>query len=168
MKEIWFTADQHFGHTNMIKHADRPFETVKEMDEVLIKNWNKCVKKGDTVYFLGDFAWRNVKEYLAKLNGQIHWVRGNHDKRSTTTWLLKQPQIISVDNLKQIKIDSTYITLCHYALRTWNMKQYDQWHLFGHSHGRMSSFGKSFDVGVDCHGFRPISFEEVKTTMRYL
>ncbi len=36
----------------------RPFETVEEMNETLIRNFNSCVKKNDTVYILGDIAYR--------------------------------------------------------------------------------------------------------------
>ena len=45
----WFTADTHFGHTNIIKYYSRPFATEREMDEVLIANWNAIVQKNDEV-----------------------------------------------------------------------------------------------------------------------
>ena len=51
---IYFTADQHFGHANIIKHCNRPFGTVAEMDEYLLEQWNNCVGRNDTVYILGD------------------------------------------------------------------------------------------------------------------
>ena len=50
---IFFTADTHFGHNNVIRFCDRPFSSAAEMDEVMIRNWNARVTGGDTVYILG-------------------------------------------------------------------------------------------------------------------
>lgn len=51
---IYFTADTHFGHENVIRFCDRPFSSANEMDEAMIANWNARVKGDDTVYVLGD------------------------------------------------------------------------------------------------------------------
>ena len=53
----YFTSDLHFGHSNIIKLCNRPFADVESMDAALIENWNKKVKKNDTVYVLGDIVW---------------------------------------------------------------------------------------------------------------
>ena len=37
---IYYTADQHFGHTNIIYLCNRPFKDITEMDDTLIENWN--------------------------------------------------------------------------------------------------------------------------------
>ena len=49
---IFFTADTHFGHNNVIRFCDRPFSSAAEMDEVMIRNWNARVTGGDTVYMM--------------------------------------------------------------------------------------------------------------------
>jgi calcineurin-like phosphoesterase family protein len=40
---VFFTADTHFGYANVIRYDKRPFRDVTEMDEALIKNWNRAV-----------------------------------------------------------------------------------------------------------------------------
>ena len=80
---IFFTADPHFGHENIIRHCKRPFASVDEMDAALIRNWNATVGPRDEVYILGDFTMRpaaQAHEYLAALNGRKYFIRGNHDK----------------------------------------------------------------------------------------
>ena len=83
MGKVFFTADMHFGHENVIKFDKRPFETVEEMDAELIRRWNAKVGKGDLVYVLGDMIWktRNDADTLIRsLNGQIILIKGNHDR----------------------------------------------------------------------------------------
>ena len=46
---IYFTADLHFYHKNVIAFANRPFFNTDEMDKVLIQNWNKRVYSDDDV-----------------------------------------------------------------------------------------------------------------------
>lgn len=80
---ILFTADLHLGHTGIISLTNRPFSSVQEMDEVLLRNWNEKVHKNDTVYILGDLFFRNTvpaSDYLEEMRGTKHLIIGNHDK----------------------------------------------------------------------------------------
>ena len=80
-QKVFFTSDLHFGHQNILKFCNRPWETTEEMDKALIENWNSVVGKDDIVFDLGDFAfapnWR-WKEILSQLNGKHYLILGNH------------------------------------------------------------------------------------------
>lgn len=77
--KYWLTSDSHFGHDKIRGYCNRPFKTVEEMDETIISNWNKLVAYNDTVFHLGDFAFRNPELYKGRLNGTIIHIKGNHD-----------------------------------------------------------------------------------------
>ena len=57
--KVFYIADLHFGHKNIIRYDNRPFKTVEEMDRALIERWNKAVSKNDTVFILGDISWHD-------------------------------------------------------------------------------------------------------------
>lgn len=162
----WFTSDTHFGHKNIIKYSNRPFETKEEMDFKMIENWNKRVGRADTVYHLGDFCFANEQEgqsILDRLNGKKHLIIGNHDKAGTR---LKGWE--SISHYKEVSIDGQFIILCHYAMRVWNKSHHGSWMLYGHSHGSLPDDPNalSFDVGVDCHNYQPINMDEIRRIMK--
>ncbi len=162
MSNTWFISDTHLGHANVIRYCKRPFASVEEMDAVLIRNWQSCVGPDDDVYHLGDFAFlkpAKAAARLAQLPGHKHFVYGNHDPeeiRNLPGWASSQPLIeISGQGF------TSKIVLCHYAMRVWNKSGRGSWMLYGHAHGCMPGDSQSMDVGVDCHGYRPISIKEV-------
>lgn len=83
----WFTADCHFHHTNIIKYCNRPFATIEQMNEELIKRWRDTVKPEDTVFHIGDFSFAN-KEITSRiinvLTGTIVFLKGNHESHPKT------------------------------------------------------------------------------------
>lgn len=165
MTDVFFTADTHFSHDAIRRYSNRPFASVEEMDEILIERWNGVVRPGDRVYHLGDFSFgrRAATERIrARLQGRIILLRGNHDRR------IDIRLFDGVHDLYTFKRDDVRIVLCHYALRRWSHSHHGAWHLFGHSHGTLDPHGKSFDVGVDCWGYVPLSLDEVIERMRTL
>ena len=69
---VYFTADMHFGHRAIINMQSRPFESVEEMNRVLLQNFNSVVHKDDTVYILGDICHHmkieDADELIRKMN----------------------------------------------------------------------------------------------------
>ena len=60
--KIYFIADTHFNHKNILEYCNRPFADVEEMNKILVNNWNDTVKHDDVVYMLGDFCMGNKQE----------------------------------------------------------------------------------------------------------
>jgi calcineurin-like phosphoesterase family protein len=154
----FFTADEHYGHKNIIQYCNRPFESVKEMDEVLIANHNSIVNSGDVVVHAGDFTLKNkegASEYIRQLNGSHIFLKGSHDRWES--------------NLRDIwekTIEGHHIVICHYAMRVWARSHYGSWHLYGHSHGKLAPIGKQWDIGVDNNDYYPVSMEKLKEIMQ--
>jgi len=146
----WFTSDTHFGHNKIIEYCKRPFKSLEEMNETLIKNWNEVVKTDDTVFHLGDFSFRGFHTYKNRLNGNIILVQGNHDSSEHT-------------NIREMIINhggkSWY--LCHVPPETMPT----QYCLCGHIHERWKSKKRGnkvlVNVGVDVWGFRPVSIQSI-------
>lgn len=90
--KIYFTADLHYGHINIIKghsvwknkNACRDFSSVEEMNEKIIESINNTVTKYDTLYILGDVAFKNiysVVDLMKKIRCKnVHLILGNHDQ----------------------------------------------------------------------------------------
>jgi len=173
MSNLFFTSDHHFGHRNIIRFTDRPFESVEEMDAVLIERWNERVKPGDIVYHLGDFSLCSREEteaILDQLQGSIRLIRGNHEGAAMSC----RNRFEWIKDYCELKMEASkpggrrqLVVLCHYAMRVWRSRHHGSYHLYGHSHGSLPDLPDQhcFDVGVDCHDFYPISWEEVKATM---
>ena len=79
---FFFTADEHYGHTNIINYCDRPFSSVEEMDAEIIKRQNELVGPQDVVIHAGDFTLSNkpfAENYIKRLNGTHIFLKGSHD-----------------------------------------------------------------------------------------
>lgn len=87
---IYFTADQHFGHANIIKYCNRPFETVDDMNQYMIEQWNKIITEDDKIFVLGDFALgssKNIIKWGRALRGTKILIMGNHDHATKSVYL---------------------------------------------------------------------------------
>ena len=84
-KGIYFTADFHVGHANVITFDKRPFKDLDHMHRVLINNYNNTVSPESVCYFLGDMGLcktDTLKKVLDELNGTKVLILGNHDRNT--------------------------------------------------------------------------------------
>lgn len=187
-QKLWFTSDTHFGHRNVIRFCNRPFEDIKKMSAALIKNWNECVKEDDIVFVLGDVFWFNdslsIKRVLTQLNGIIYIIPGNHDEFDSYHRIVDNPRFILCDDVVQLFLESEdnrwhrkimEIWMSHYPLMTWPHREKGAIDLFGHIHSKpegrdgvdqdLPLHKNQCDVGVDYWGYKPVQFEKLLEKM---
>jgi len=172
VSKIFFTADTHFFHKNIIKFCpnSRRGADQFEMNEILIRNWNAQVAHDDIVYHLGDVSfardYRDTESVVNRLEGQIHVITGNHDDEAA---LRRTKRFRSVSAYKEVSIFGTKVVMFHYPIHEWNCIQHGAIHLYGHVHGRSLEDlpqGKSMDVGIDTRrDMRLYEWEEIEKIM---
>ena len=152
---IWFTADTHFGHANIIPAADRPFSSIDRMNSQLIANINDRVSMTDTLYVLGDFSYRITVEQAYALRRRINCrkvilVRGNHDKG----W--DEPghppafsEVLDYAELKPGMCHGQRMCMLHYPMLSWNGKWRHAIHLHGHIHAKPEYNLRNRDLGIN-------------------
>ena len=152
----FFIGCTHFGHDRIIKLANRPFADVQEMDMTMVDRWNKVVKPDDTVWHLGDFAWKNDDGYFSWLNGHKCLVIGNHDHAETLELPWKRITFSLVEEFQGVPIH-----LNRYPLEEWQGYFKRAIHLHSHTHGTRADIPGRMDVGVERIGYQPISLDEI-------
>lgn len=183
MAKAFFTSDLHFGHENVIRFDNRPFETVEEMDAALIRRWNAKVGKGDLVYVLGDMIWKtrnsDAETLIRSLNGQIILIKGNHDRFLHNA--KAKNALAGVKDYDDICVkleDGTdrRVVLCHYYIPFYIGHRWQAVHLHGHSHNseeywieesikqklRQDGFEtRSYNVGCMHWNYEPVTLDEI-------
>ncbi|MFP4526717.1 MAG: metallophosphatase, partial [Bacteroidales bacterium] len=170
-QNVFFTSDTHFHHKNIIEYCNRPFSSLKSMDETMMARWNNVVGPDDVIFHAGDFCFGNQESWkylLNNLNGKKYLAIGNHDKSVTPEEFVDVKQIFNIIIMgdEEVPPGGQRITVCHYPMISWYQSHRGSWQLFGHVHGMLSGKGilspNQLDVGVDANHFSPISYDQVK------
>lgn len=150
-RNTFFFSDPHFDHANIIRYCKRPFRNVKEMNATILKNYNRVVKDGSLVFFLGDMGFgRNSRPenyWLSQLKGHVIYFKGNHDKRG-----FRQ---------RVIKVDDTYFKLSHFPSERGD---WTGWMIHGHVHNNrpfVDYKNKMINVSVDVTNFKPVRLSDI-------
>lgn len=180
--KVWFTSDLHFWHKNICKYCDRPYESVEEMNQGIVDNWNSVVKEDDTVFVLGDLGFCGIEKLrplMSQLKGKIFLIQGNHDSDKVVNKLYEEGIIKDYFKLLEVTIvndeecPNQQLTLCHFPMIDWYNKEKGAWMIHAHQHqlpDTPSCSPKHWDVGLDKNGMTPINFEQLKIniTKQYL
>lgn len=128
----YYISDLHLFHENAIKFDNRPFSSIPEMHDAILKNWNDRVTNGDYVYILGDVSMRGKNEdliaFVAKLKGRKVLVRGNHDDVSDYRYQQLFAEICDYKEIyDSIGKEKYGLVLCHYPIfpgRRWGVERF--------------------------------------------
>lgn len=160
----WVASDLHLDHRNIIKYCNRPFRSLEEMNETLVKNWNDSIGWFDRVYYLGDLARRRHEYWLRRLKGMLIIVKGNHDSR-----LPDVPVIEGIFDYFIIHRFNVTVALIHDPNKASMIKEPYDWLIHGHVHNNAPHIDegrKRINVSVDVTGFKPMPLDFILLALR--
>lgn len=160
MSKIYVISDTHFNHKNIIEYSERPFQSVEEMNQTMIDNWNKTVKEEDYVYFLGDFCLggrENIKKFGLQLKGHKILIMGNHDfsKRE----LYEEAGFETVYKKQVIIHFDEWDKTIHFSHKRIPNEETHYLNLYGHVHNKPEDDEQHKCVCVELHNYTPVPLE---------
>jgi len=191
-QQLFFTSDTHYSHKNIVRgttswqdsdDVTRDFQTVDDMNSVLVKNINSTVGEDDILIHLGDWSFggfEKIQEFRSQIKCKnIYLVLGNHDHHILNNKENVRDLFLSVDQYLDLTIGFPVQTkgekqrkqrfiLCHYPIASWHDMNQGVTHLHGHvhlpPHQRLNE-GKAMDVGMDGNNLFPINIEDILQIM---
>lgn len=174
-REIFFISDTHFGHANIIKFANRPFDNLKQMDEALLSNWNETVGVGDLVYHLGDVYFDEGHKVFHRVHGTVELILGNHDKA------LEKNLYSRVNKIhwwkRFIEPNGKHFITTHAPLEKSQLINYHSStdthkthfiNIHGHIHDQTSPVGPYLNISVEQTDYKPIHIDELRLRIKAL
>lgn len=146
LDKIFFWSDPHFGHRNVLKFCNRPYENIDEMHEDFIKRYNSVVPKDGTCIWVGDCFFcgkTKARAVMNKLNGQKVLVLGNHDRKMAHMYSIG---FDFVCNYMEMYIAGFPVKIKHYPSK-WSSNKLYNWF-------RLDFLAKYFGRGTKLQLFR--------------
>ena len=179
---VWITSDTHYSHKNICRgvtnwrtkdgkipiESTRDFNTIEDMNSVIVDNINSKIGPDDTLIHLGDFSFGGfdkIGQFLDRLVCKnIHLVLGNHDHHIKNNRENIHDRFLSVQNYLEVNIGGANFVLSHYPLCSWNQLSKGAIQLHGHVHlptNKKWGNGKRLDIGVDGNNYQPYKLTEI-------
>jgi calcineurin-like phosphoesterase family protein len=181
MSKVWFTGDYHLGDPRL-EMLQRPFTSVDEHAETLLRLHNEVVSPEDTVVNVGDIVAKNASspqnwlECIEEFNGRKIIIRGNHDAQFEDSQLEEHfdevvdegKRLLGLYNLDEGKMIDTDggllppsgtlpICITHYPTRS--LPEF--YNIVGHIHSSWKVQKNMLNVGVDVCHFRPMPEDRI-------
>lgn len=162
-RDYWFISDTHFSHQNILNWGRSEFSSVEEMNETMVENWNRVVKKGDKVYHLGDVFFGSkddFKKLWPRLNGSKRLIIGNHDdvKFLSSGGFFQKIQLWRNWNDKPLLF--THVPVHEDCIKERILNEGGV-NVHGHTHLNGSPDGPYRSVCVELNNYTPVNLEEL-------
>lgn len=186
-KRVWFSADHHFNHKNIIRFAGRPHTSLWHMNSDMVRRHNAVVAPDEVFMQCGDLAlgdFEEALEFASQLNGIKYIKPGNHERvsvamrqrpgsfeRFTAMYEAAGFTVLPEVGATTIELDGQLFDVSHYphvgdhterdrhvALRP---EDTGRPLIHGHIHTLRKTSGRMFNVGVDVNDFTPVSSDEI-------
>ncbi len=169
---IYFWSDQHFFHHNIIKYANRPFGSVSEMNQKMIKNYYETVKEEDLVFFCGDLAFGDIeltKTLWKGAPGKKVLILGNHDFEKNQC-LFRNYHIfdaitICFDFQYEIDNQKFEFIVSHYPIDEHHLPD-DVRNIHGHIHQHKLT-NRHINVSVEHTNYKPLLLNDLISTIDF-
>ena len=140
----YYISDMHLFCVSQTKQSfknydNRPFESIEEMNDYFLSHWNSKITNADTVYILGDLAFRGRKDALialvAQLRGRKILVKGNHDDLGDYRYRQLFEEVVDYKEVEDAFGGKNYkLVLCHFPILCWKNQHRGAILLYGHTH----------------------------------
>lgn len=169
MSKIFVISDTHFNHSNILKFLGndgtpfRKFDSVNDMNECMIYNWNSVVSPEDKVYHLGDVYFGSQQEadsILSRLNGSKRLVLGNHDNGKDSVLQKHFKKITMWRLFKEYNMLLSHVPIHRDSFRK------VEYNVHGHIHEKNSYSKEYINVSVEKTNYTPINIEKILNNVR--
>lgn len=146
-RDTWIISDTHFGHANIIKYCNRPYNH----NTLMLDAWRSIVKPDEYVLHLGDVTiWHTRHAYWAEqvkhLPGKKFLILGNHDEQ----WSVRQWR-----NIGGFTVTDPFV---------WTPDNWQARILFSHEPG-MPSGKWEYNIHGHTHNHKPFgAYERLQST----
>lgn len=172
-RNIWVISDTHLNHANILNFTDEygkkirgiKFQSVQEMNDCILDNWNEVVKPGDIVYHLGDVAFGSQDEFKKlwpKFNGKKRLIVGNHDDIKFLSSGGFFSKVLMWRHWPEYGLVMSHVPMNEQQCsRGYGYTWTPITNVHGHIHHNKSPEGRYFNVSCEAINYTPINIEDL-------
>lgn len=160
-RKVWVWSDQHFFHKNIIAFSERPYESVDQMNEHMLANYNEYVGENDICIWGGDVGFGGngaINELLEQCNGYKILIVGNHDFKKKNVRLLNfdETHLIYTVDYPDVSMVFTHYPMFNVPWPWVNV--HGHLHAFPNPH---SGHGLHINMNCEVQGYKPRLLDDI-------